>query len=315
MELLLFSIDNTFVHHGVYFVTQCVYIQPMFNGNNYRSILKEILAEKSKKNSSYSLRAFAGQLGIAPSMLSNVLKGSKNLSVESAFAVAQKLNLSAQQTDLFCLLVQLETTKSIAQKELLLAKIQNLRPSEPARDLSLDLFKSMADWTHVAALILLELPNLATADLKTIATRLGITTVQADLVLERLVRLELVQPDDLGNYERVNRDHLMTRSEIANPALKEFHRSMLTKAIESLETQSPKEKSVGSETMTFDPARLPEVNAILEEAYAKVKALASEGSSQKEIYHLGIQFFRLTQSSETKPQRPQIQTPKKEKSK
>ena len=41
---------------------------------NYRQYLQDVLVEKTKKNPSYSLRAFAKHLDIASSTLSEIIK-------------------------------------------------------------------------------------------------------------------------------------------------------------------------------------------------------------------------------------------------
>ncbi|RYZ69065.1 MAG: TIGR02147 family protein, partial [Proteobacteria bacterium] len=252
----------------------------MWKTDDYRSVLREILTDRVKRNPSYSLRAFAGQLGIAPSMLSGVLRGKRNLSVQAAFDVAEKLGLEDDSTQHFCLLVQYAVTKSVSQKEALRDRIVAVQPGIESKDLSLDVFKSMADSDHYATLILLELNDRIDTRTNAIAKRIGISVIEAQSVLERLTRLDLIEVDAQGHYSRISNEYIVSRSQFANQALREFHQSTLAKASESLTTQSPQEKFVGSETMTFDPAKLPEVNAALEECFAKIKTICASGHSQ-----------------------------------
>jgi hypothetical protein len=58
------------------------------------------------------MRALAQSLGIASSLVCEVLNGKHNLSADRALQVADRLGLSPEEASYFCLLVQFETTKS-----------------------------------------------------------------------------------------------------------------------------------------------------------------------------------------------------------
>ena len=71
---------------------------------------------------------------------------------------------------------------------------------------------------------------------------------------------------------------------------------MMEKAKESITVQEVSERLVGSETVAFDPEDLPEAEVILREAIKKLSALARRGKKRREVYHMGVQFFRVTQN-------------------
>jgi uncharacterized protein (TIGR02147 family) len=271
------------------------------NCSGYRTYLKETFADRIRRNPAYSMRAFASQIGIAPSMLSNVLNGKKHLSVVRAFSVAKNLGLQGEEADLFCLLVQLETTEDFSQKEALLARIKAIRPESNTKDLSLDVFKSIADWTHVTILALLDLRAFATAATDAVARKLGVSKIEAETALNRLVRLGLLaRAGPTGPYRRAHHDTLVVRSGLPNKALREFHRSMLERAAASLEAQTNEEKIVGSETLAFAPDQLPEISRVIEECARKIHAIAEKSLKRSEVYHFGFQFFRVTQKEKGK---------------
>ena len=75
---------------------------------------------------------------------------------------------------------------------------------------------------------------------------------------------------------------------------------MLAKAADALETQTSEERLVGSETLSFHPQDLPAVSAIIEDAMIKIIAKANARSRPTDVYHLGFQFFRLTNTKRKK---------------
>lgn len=262
---------------------------------DYRTYLKSVLLDRISRNPSYSLRAFATQIGIAPGMLSQVFRGQKNLSAQKGIHIAAKLGLESDKESYFINLIQLAGTVDVEAKERILEKLNRLNPSQPARDLSVDHFHSVANWICSAGITLL---NATTEGLsaKEIANRLGVTSFEAEEAMERWIQLNLVQKNASNLYSKTNSDHLMMASASPNGALKAFYRKMFEKASVALDEQSNEERLTGFEVLSFDPKQLGEVNQIIEEAINKILKKAKSTKQASEVYHLGFQFFRLTQA-------------------
>ena len=62
---------------------------------DYRLLLKSELASRTNQNPNYSLRAFARDLDLAPSRLSEVLNGKQGLSTQAAEKIAKTLGYFA----------------------------------------------------------------------------------------------------------------------------------------------------------------------------------------------------------------------------
>ena len=273
--------------------------------SNYRSYLKSALAERQKKNPAYSMRAFAQQVGLTQSAVSQVFAGKKNLSLEAATRIASKLDLTESEAEYFRSLVQLERTRDPDLKKSLVARLQRLNPHRDTRDLSVEFFSMIADWYHLAIKNMLELDGFE-FNARNVAKRLGITQIEAEAAIDRLLRLEAIEPrkDGKPGYVRTQ-DHVTVRSAIPNEALRRFHKQMLEKAIASLEEQTPQEKIVGSETFPMSETLLPEANRLAEAFFRDMVALSDRSKTKSAVYHLGVQFFNLT---------PQTPSSKKRKS-
>jgi uncharacterized protein (TIGR02147 family) len=261
---------------------------------NYRGYLKSVLADRISHNSRYSLRAMAAQLGIAQSTFCDLLKGKKNISSEMAAKLSKRLGLNEGESEYFFLLVQAESARDPAFRESILNRLRTLNPGLKNYDLSVDAFKVISTWYHTALYEYFELE----ADFKVdeAVRRLGITRVEAEAALERLERLELIERKG-SRYRRVQGPFLAA-SAVPNEALRSFHRQMLQKAIECLETQSPHEKAIGTETFAFDASQLNEAKKIQEDCFKRMTALAAKSKKKTDVYHLGIHFFRITQPNE-----------------
>jgi uncharacterized protein (TIGR02147 family) len=271
--------------------------------SNYRTYLRAALAERIKRNPSYSMRAMAGLMGITPSGLCQVLKGKKNLSPSAAIRIAGRLGLEPSDARYFCELVELETAKTAEHRAAVLERISAMNPERVVRDLSVDQFQIISDWYHYAIVELTE-SDIASFDPAAIARRLGISRIEVEAAIERLLRLEMLEPhpDKPGFYRKTN-ESFQVSSDVSSAALRKFHQQILEKAAESLEQQRPGDRIIGSETFAFAPEQLPEFRELVAEFYRKAVALADRGTGKTEVYNLGVNFFSLAPSGGTPAER------------
>lgn len=261
----------------------------VMNFSDYRSYLKSVLADRVAKNPAYSLRALSRHVGVAPSTLSEVISGKKNLSPDKADMIGRKLDLSGREREYFNALVQYELAKSEELKISISEKLKSLSPKVKAHTISLDVFKAIADWQHMAIIELCSFPQV---DTERVMKAFGMSKFEAEAAIDRLIRLDLVRRDDSGYLQKVL-DDFGARSEQPNAALRAYHCQMLQKAQEAIMDQTVHERLVGSETVAFDQEQLPEVEAAMEECFTRIVEIARRSSKQNSIYHLGIQFFKL----------------------
>jgi uncharacterized protein (TIGR02147 family) len=243
---------------------------------DYRAYLKEELAVRTRKNPKYSLRALATLLGCSHSTLSLVMKGSLNLSLESARKIASRLKLTDAETEYFCLLIQAEKTQDAEVRESILKRVSSLNPKGiKSHDLTVDIFKQRSKWYYTAIMGMAELPNSNITPVQ-ISKRLGISKIEAEVAIDRLLRLELLEKNKQGRLVPV-RDRMLLQSEATtDQALRNFYREMLQKASEALEVQSSKERVSGFETIPLAPEAIAEAREITEKYFQEMIALGKK---------------------------------------
>ncbi|HUP56704.1 MAG TPA: TIGR02147 family protein [Bdellovibrionota bacterium] len=263
----------------------------VFEHQDYRVFLKTALNEKAKSREGYTLRAFSQKLGVSNSFLSEVLSSKKSLSMELAFKIAVKLDLTDRETQYFCLLVQLEHEGEPDFREELARRLQALNPKRPVFDLSVDLFRIVADWHHYAILELTYLPGFR-LEATEVARRLGIPKLEAELAIDRLKRLELLEETGDGRY-RKTRGYVLAQSSVPNSALKSYHKQLLEKAIASVDSQVPSERLSETHILPIDRKHLPEVDRLSREFSSAVLRLAEKSKVRDAVYALTVHFFSL----------------------
>ncbi len=267
----------------------------LFEIHSYRDFLKGVLAEKAKDSPSYSLRAFSEKVGFSNSFLSEVMNGKKSLSVEAAFKIAIKLNMTEAESQYFCLMVQYEQEEDPVFREELARRLKALNPRRESFDLSVDLFKAISDWYHFAILELTYLPDFR-LDAGMISKKLGVTKVEVELAIERLKRLELIEKDRQGRYKKAH-SYVLTQTSLPNEAFKLHHQQVLEKAIESLNSQGPQERMSATDIVAFDSKYMPEIERLSREFSSGVMKFAEKSKVKDRVGALSVHFFNLVSKS------------------
>ena len=267
----------------------------IFDYSDYQQFLRDLLANRISKNSYYSLRSMALAIEVAPSTLSDVMRGKKNFSAKTAAKVSEKLKLKIREKKYFNLLVQYKATKSKEMKSFLEDSLKRVNPRKiEFQDLSPDHFQLISEWYHLPTLELTYLDKFI-FNIENVAKALNISTFEAETAINRLKRLDLIEKNINGRYQKTSQ-HVLVKSNIKNIALQNYHAQMLDKAKKSLTAQTPGEKCVGSENVSISKENLDEAKIIIEECFQKIIKLSEKQDKKESIYHLGIQFFNLTKN-------------------
>ena len=262
------------------------------------SFLKRKYAESLKANPRYSLRAFAAKLGLSQGGLSHILSRRKKLSLGRAHEIAQILKLSEGAKQEFLLLVQLEAAKSPAVKSSLYEQLKSVTASHQGgsmesrvMSLTLENFQLISSWYGLA---ILEMVTGFGRDWGSdrISASLGIPKVEVEIALERLEMLELIEKDLDGKYTRVE-DRVVVSAPTPSEAIRNYYRGVLERANESIQTQSPAEKVVGTEVFAFDPDQIDEARKLTDQYLNQMLELAKKGKQRTEMYQVFTDFFRL----------------------
>lgn len=268
----------------------------VFEFQNYRDFLKAELALRIENNSKYSLRALAKSLEIGSSTLSEVMSGKTNLSLDRARQVGKKLKLKVRQQEYFCELVQFESTKDQTLRQEIAERLRRFHPQKlQITDLNLESFKQIAEWVHS---IILELPQIPGFEMspQNIAQTLRIAKPQAELALDRLLKLGLLSRDEKGKIQRSDARYKV-HSDAKNEAMRLYYGQMLKQVAGALSEQSPQERLSGFLNLAVSNDALPEIDQAIDRFFSEVKAIAEKHNPKTNVYHLSLHMINTTKGS------------------
>lgn len=240
-----------------------------------KNLLMTELTKRQTRNPSYSLRAFARDLSIGATTLSDVLANKRSLSKTNLNKVIERLAVSP-----------LEEQKLWSDHKFKLQK----QETDDRVYLDETIFRLISDWHYIAILNLAKLKTNQ-ASSRWIAQRLGISPTDADEALERLLELKLIKKHR-GQMVRTSKP-IGTTKDIPSAAIRKHHTQNLHLAEESLHRDPVHTREFGSITMAVNPERLPLVKELLTKTRKKVADLLDDGATS-EVYTLSFQLFPLT---------------------
>ncbi len=262
---------------------------------DYRQILQKELTARCEQNPRYSLRAFARDLQLSPSRLSEILNSKQGLSRKAAHKIAGILGYGEKESLLFCDLVSVKHARSPKERET--AHIRLLKTSiEKQQDevfhLQLDAFKIISDWYHLAILELLKCSSFK-SDTKWMARRLGIPLIQVELAIERLLRVKLLKKQD-GHYLAVQQDGWVPGG-IPSASIRKFHRQVLEKAIQAMSEQPVQERFFSTRFMTLNRADLPEAFKAIQDFQLRFCEQIQDEKPKELLYCISMQLFKMVE--------------------
>lgn len=258
--------------------------------NDYKTILREELASRCRQNPRYSLRAFARDLKLAPSRLSEVLSGKQGLSRAAADKIARSLGYGAGEIERFCDLVESLHARSKRDRDSARVRLKKHAVPSATYQVQIDVFRVIADWYHFGILELTRFDDFK-SDSKWIAKRLGISEFETQLSLERLTRLGLIVTK--GGKIKPTEEHGLVPDDIPSESVKKFHGQILAKATEALQFQAQSEREFGSEIIAIDRAQLGEAKKMLRDFRSRFCKKMDESEVKDGLYCLALQFFDL----------------------
>lgn len=264
----------------------------IFNFDDARSYFLYALEDKKKKNPRFSLRAAATQIGTSPATLSMFMNGKKNISLETGRKITKWLKLKSSESELFLKLIELDSSRDNEIRNDISELIRICKTKPEPRTKIAD-FEILNDWRNVALMALYQSPVLRKKSTSQLAVIFGESEEEIEACIKKLIFKKLLTLTSEGQIQCAT--GIVFESAIPKKELRNFHKTMLKKASEAVEKDYA-EKFIGSETFCLDKDAFELSKIYIDEFFKKMLELHMN-SRKDQVYHLGLQFFKLTEHS------------------
>lgn len=260
----------------------------------YQGIIREELARRCGKNPRYSLRAFAKALGFESTVISQILSGKRVPSPRTAKKIVHALGLAPEQEhDFFSSLAEVQRSRGLRKLSPIFKKLYaaGAQRSDGPQDLSIDAFRVISEWYHIAILELTYLRDFE-SEPAWIASELGIAPIEAKLAIDRLLNLGLLELRE-GRLVKTQERLTTADKHLTTAGLRNYQKQILSKAIESLENDPIEMRSMSGMTMSADPKNIALAKKLIDECSRQISQLMQTGK-QTAVYQLQVSLYPLT---------------------
>jgi uncharacterized protein (TIGR02147 family) len=249
-------------------------------GSQFRELLREELKTRSQANPSYSLRAFAKQLGISPASLSMVMGGKCPVTLSFIEKIGTKLKIEEEDVHKYQLSL-------LNEKSNINFKMRDFEMIDHDR---VSLIK---EWYHYAILNLMRTKGFQPKP-SWIAKRLGITLGEVQSAVERLEKAGLLKIAN-GKWKDISSQFT---SHVNNKQYSEAARQnqiqYFEKAKQALEeVEFPKRNHTGS-LIAISLKDLDRAKEFITKFRKQFMTEFDRTGNADEVYHLAVALFPLT---------------------
>ncbi len=266
---------------------------------SYRDFLADWFAHKKRANPRYSYRVFSRAAGVRSSgLFLEVARGRRNLTANTLPGFVKALGLSRSAARFFEQLVALDQAGTPAERNAAYEVIGATRGFREARRIEDDGFAYFSCWYYPAIRELASTEGFV-ADPTWIASVLHprVSVSEAREALEGLVSLGLLVRTEGGRVVPADAD-VVTPHEVFGLAVYNYHRGMLARATEALDTVPPEQRHYGAVTVAVPEELVPRLKEEVGAFQERLLALAESAQAPDRVYQLNLQLFPLSKTPE-----------------
>ncbi|MGE0171382.1 MAG: TIGR02147 family protein [Oligoflexales bacterium] len=247
---------------------------------DYKTYIQREFERRKVRNSFYSLRAYARDLGLAPSTLSELLAGKKGLSATAATSLAKRMGLDTSSSKIFELSVAVQHARSSSERSSARKQLKTFLETlatEPPKVFTI------LPWIDEAVLALTTRTN-QDIDEAVLAEALGVPKIEVRGALKFLRRLGFIEP------EREGEAYLSHRGK--GKRLNIDYESILERALNAHAMKNSPSNQFFHEPLLLQEGDIPEATRIIKKAILDLKKLHST-SENSQLFYIATQLFAL----------------------
>jgi uncharacterized protein (TIGR02147 family) len=275
----------------------------VFDFLDYRAYLRAYYDAAKRRPSGFSFRAFSKRAGFSsPNFFKLVIDGDRNLGSDSVGKFADALGLDDSERAFFTDLVAFEQAENKVEKNRAFERLASSRRFRSARRIDSQLHDYLSHWYHPAIRELV-MSREFREDPRWIAAQVRptITVKQAAHALELLLDLGLVVRNSQTQRLELREPTLTTEHEVMALGVANFHKQMLERATESIDTVPSALRDLAALTVCISSNRIGEVKERIHQFRESITELCENDPDASVVYQLSVQWFPLTRNDGDAP--------------
>ena len=260
-----------------------------YHHKDYRDILRHELSRRVRQNPNYSQGAFARDISLTPSRLSEVLSGKQGISVPVAMAIGKSLRLTEEENDFFGDLVASQHGRSRLARESAKLRLGRYRHQNSLSTKEAFAKELLSKWYYLAILQLVKVKGFVLTPVS-VARILRMEIEESERALSRLSSLGVLNHE--GDTYSVSLAQNGAVGSLCDEVLQRFHSQMMDISLRHPDRQS--QKQVADYVIALDSKKLAELKSLLTDSVDYVVSKAEESDSKDSVYGLSVSLFPMS---------------------
>jgi len=273
-------------------------MKKIFSYTNYRTLLKDFYEEK-KSSGGYTYRDFSEQAGMnSSSWLLHLIKGTKNLSEQTAVKVAEVLKLKKKETEYFLLMVQFTQAKTSDEKNNVYKQMIALKRRLKVIKITEEQYQYYTKWYHPVIRSLVSKVDFGD-DYSLLAKKLlpVITPAEVKKSVNLLKKLGFIKKCENGKWIQ-NSSVLSTGDEVTSLNVVNYHKQVSKLAEDAFDRCSKDIRDISALTLGINKADFKRIKARIQEFRKEIMDIAKNSENDDRVYQLNFQFFPVSKWEE-----------------
>jgi uncharacterized protein (TIGR02147 family) len=267
----------------------------IFEYVDYRFFLTDYIAFQKRSAENFTYRSFAQKSGLSPSLLKDILNKRQNLTSAAMLKYAGAMGLTAKETAYFKTLVEFNNADTNAEKNRFFGEMVRLRGRSAVRFLDSQQYEYFSSWYNPVVreiMVHIGLGDDPEAISGMIFPSVSMAKIRRSIAL--LKELGLVHQSSDGVWHASDKV-VSSEYEIQSIALKNYHKAMLERAVESLDFHASEEREFQGLTIGASRSAIRRIKERIRNFTDELLSTASaENENAEEVYQINIQAFPFT---------------------
>ena len=263
---------------------------------DHRAYLAAYYAAAKRTRPSFSFRLFSKLAGLrSPNFLKLVIDGERNLGADSVGRFAEALGLEGADAEFFSDLVAFGQAQTLADKNRAFERIAASRRFRAARRIDGELFAYLSHWYNPVIRELAARQDFQ-EEPRWIATQLRprISATETAEAMKLLLSLGLLVRDSTSGRIVRGEPTLTTEHEVRSLGAAAFHRQMLERAAQSIDTVPRELRDLAALTVCVSSETAALVKQRIHQFREALTELCDTDAQGSTVYQLNVQWFPLS---------------------
>lgn len=275
----------------------------VFEYLDYREYLRDYYEAGKENLSAFSYRYLARLAGFSsPNFFKLVMDGDRNLSAVSIDKFSTALKLDSEEKRFFEDLVTFNQATSAEKKNEAFEQLAASQRFRRARRIDSSMFEYLSRWYHPVICELAAREDFV-EDAEWISDKLSpsVDTDKVEESLALLFELGLLQHGEDGEVTRGN-PSLTTGHEVRSLAIGNYHRQMLERAGESIESIDRSLRDISALTVCIDPEHVDDLKERIHAFREQLLDLCDRDENPTTVFQMNFQLFPLSKTEDVTPE-------------